>query len=188
MSLALGVSADPQKLSISADGDTHSLGTDYGFGLIIPEVAEGEPPPPHKERELDPQAAPGWPVHFRTAAGQSIVIDLPVKTGASISGTVYEQEKALPGQQGESHLMAGAIIELIGADSSKYRISNSAGRFLFTGLTPGAYQVLIRTERLAEFYVADPAQLELNVAEGEQITGLTFTVRQAERMLEITEF
>jgi len=188
MSLAMGVSADPEKLSISADGSTLSLGTGYGYALIVPEVTEGEAAPSPAEFEIDAAAEPGWPVHFRAEAGQDIVIDLPVKVGARISGVVYEQEETLPGQMAETHLTAGAVIELVGPEKSRYRISDAVGRFLFTGLLPGTYQLSVRTERLADFCIAEPAAIELAISEGEVITDLTFTVQQKERTLEITEF
>jgi hypothetical protein len=133
------------------------------------------------EEPLLPEAG-RWPLALLVNAGEEWELSIPVRAGAILSGYVWLAGAA------DTAAMPDAVVELQNGGETYYRLTDPAGRFLFTGLPPGEYTVRLVESRLPEYHSVEPVQHTVSLAAGERAEGLEFTVSPEEREIEITEF
>jgi hypothetical protein len=127
------------------------------------------------------------PYIFLLDAGDTVRIDIPLRQSVVIGGQVLIQ---VPGEaEGEiiERPLSGMVIELQHEGESSYRVSDTQGRFLYSGLLPGSYTVILRSERLPDWHtILNPVSYSLDLAGGESRTDLVFVVAPIERTIEVT--
>jgi hypothetical protein len=142
---------------------------------------------------LDPTTLPlgvslgeGGAQRFSITAGQTTSIEVPVQSSGAVAGRATIAVAERPGMEPVVQPFAGAVIELTGPDGVLYRLTDAAGRFAFSELKAGHYQVRLRTETLPEYTEVEPAVIEMDLAPGEVRSDLSFSAKPVQREIEIT--
>lgn len=127
------------------------------------------------------------PLIFTIDAGSVTRLEIPVAETASVGGRVSADIPASRGQPASTWPMAEFKVELIGEDGSDFRFTDQYGNYVFSGLLPGVYVIILRPEYLPEGHeIADLSSYELELAPGDSVMDLHFTVRPVVEDIEFT--
>ena len=126
------------------------------------------------------------PVAVSVVAGQTADVQIPVSVSCAVSGRVVLLAAGVADGEAAGMPLADVVIVLQGMDQTAYRLSSTAGRFVFSDLRPGTYTVLIRTEGLPKFHEVEAGSFEVELAPGETRRDIEFKVRPQKREIQIT--
>ena len=127
------------------------------------------------------------PVVLNIEAGSTIELEIPVIETASVEGSVVMDIPAARGQPSSFWSMSELKVELRGEDGSEFRFTDFHGHFHFSDLKPGSYMVILLTEFLPQDHeILAPSSYELELAPGDSITDLDFTIRPVEEEIVVT--
>ncbi len=129
------------------------------------------------------------PLVFIVTAGATVELEIPVMRSVTVGGQVFVETPGAKGEMPSRKPIANMVIELKSDAGSKYRYTDSFGRFLYTDLSPGSFVVLLRSEWLPQWHeVREPASYEFELASDDSRRDLEFIVIPTEREIEIKEF
>ncbi len=177
--------------------------TDETGAFAFPLVPEGE-------HGLTVTMAPGgvglvpnvqMPMIVAVMTGETLELEVPVVRSGSVEGTVTAEKKRLGGPI--EHIPAADIVlelEPLFVDSAaggesegagkqlrkQFRLTDTRGRFMFSGLAPGEYAVRVWQEGLPKYTEAIPKELRIRIEPGESIQSADFVIKPVQRDIEIT--
>ena len=189
------LSLDQSTIGVGAEADAGKAVITMDGGPATPPERLSFPPLSAEERSklngLDALGAARqdtlpWPLKVRVVEGRITDVQIPVVSSAVVSGRVTLNAPSAPGKPAQTGPLADAVLELSGPSGTLYRLSDSAGRFMFSELPAGSYTLKVRTDRMAGYMTSKPESLAFELAPGESRSGLDFEVLPQEREIEIT--
>jgi len=131
------------------------------------------------------------PVKIDVAGGSEKRLDLSVVKSATIEGTIlrYAGPETYDTTRTEQRLVGGhvgAVLELRSDAEEFRRVSDNRGRFLFTDLRPGSYELIVAEGNLPEFTVFEKDRFDLTLSPNENLK-LQLKVIPRRRTLRIVE-
>jgi uncharacterized surface anchored protein len=127
------------------------------------------------------------PITFTVSAGCTTRLEIPVVQSASIEGRVFMNIPAAPGEAVSTWPVADVRVELRGEDGSQYKYTDTIGHFIFFDLKPGEYTLTLLPDDIpAGYAVLEPTSYEIELAAGEPLRNMDFTIGPMEREIVIT--
>ena len=122
-------------------------------------------------------------------AGSTASVEIPVAESVSVGGQIMMNIPETRGEPETEWPIADLVIELRTGDESVIRLTDSFGRFLFTDLKPGKYEVWLCAEYIPDQHeILEPVFYELELMPGDTILDLNFTVMPIEPDMIIQDF
>jgi len=171
---------------ISIDG--MEVVTDEGGRFAFPSLAPGGHELSVSRTSLGAELVPAipLPLAFTTEPGVVARLEVPFIRAATVSGRVLRITEEYGRRGRETVAFAGVLLELRQEEETIYRVTDSGGRFTFTGVPPGRWVLGLWGGAVPAYHEVEPAEHVLNLVGGETLTGINFTVAPLEREIEVT--